>query len=164
MSVASDPLFTPEQLAAAKVVNLGHLLFRTARILNEVGVARVRGEFGVPGLKASHMAVLPHLDLAGTRATTLAKRMGITKQAVGQLLDEIEALGVIERAPDPADGRARIVRFTERGRAGLLVGLGVLAEIERDLAARVGEDRIGRMKADLLVLLPVVEALERAGE
>lgn len=158
------PPFDPEKLAAAKAVNLGHLLFRTARILNELGVARTSAQFGIPGLRAAHMAVLPHLDLGGTRATDLAKRMGITKQAVGQLLDEIEALGVIERVPDPTDGRARIVRFTEAGRAGLLVGLGVLSGIESDLAARVGQERIDRLKVDLSVLLPAVEALAAEGE
>ncbi len=162
MALPTDlPPFRPEELAATKAVNLGHLLFRTARLLNEVGVARVRRDFGVPGLKASHMQVLPHLDLAGTRATELARRMGVTKQAVGQLLDEIEALGVIERVPDPEDGRARLVRFTEQGRAGLLVGLGVLAGLERELAERVGADTIERLKRDLAVLLPAVEALER---
>lgn len=156
------PPFDPAKLAAAKAQNLGHLLFRTARLLNELGVARTRARFGIPGLRAAHMAVLPHLDLQGTRATELARRMGITKQAVGQLLDEIEALGVIERIPDPTDGRARVVRFTEQGRAGLLVGLGVLAGIEAELAAAVGPDAIDRLKGDLAALLPVVEALAAA--
>ncbi|MES2638959.1 MAG: MarR family transcriptional regulator [Myxococcota bacterium] len=143
-------------------MSLGHLLFRTARILNELGVARSSAEFGIPGLRAAHMGVLPHLDLSGTRATEIARRMGISKQAVGELLDEIEAFGVIERVPDPTDGRARIVRFTERGRAGLLVGLGVLAGIEAELAARIGADTVARLKADLSVALPAIEAM--AGE
>jgi DNA-binding MarR family transcriptional regulator len=143
-------------------VSLGHLLFRTARILNELGVARSSAELGAPGLRAAHMQVLPHLDLSGTRATEIARRMDISKQAVGELLDEIEAFGVIERVPDPTDGRARIVRFTERGRAGLLVGLGVLAGIEAELAARIGADTVARLKADLSVALPAIEAM--AGE
>lgn len=140
-------------------MSLGHLLFRTARILNELGVARASVEFGVPGLRPAHMQVLPHLDLQGTRATEIARRMGISKQAVGELLDEIEAFGVIERVPDPTDGRARIVRFTEAGRAGLLVGLGVLAGIEAELAARIGADTVARLKADLSVALPTIEAM-----
>lgn len=140
-------------------MSLGHLLFRTARLLNELGVARASAEFGIPGLRAAHMQVIPHLDLSGTRATEIARRMGISKQAVGELLDEIEAFGVIERIPDPTDGRARIVRFTERGRAGLLVGLGVLAGIEAELAARIGADTVARLKADLSVALPTIEAM-----
>ncbi|MDP2317083.1 MAG: MarR family transcriptional regulator [Pseudomonadota bacterium] len=140
-------------------MSLGHLLFRAARLLNEVGVARTSRELGVPGLRTAHMQVLPHLDLQGTRATEIARRMGISKQAVGELLDEIEAMGVIERVPDPTDGRARIVRFTESGRAGLLAGLGVLAEVEAELAARVGTETIARLKADLAVVLPAIEAM-----
>ncbi|MFN7142271.1 MAG: MarR family winged helix-turn-helix transcriptional regulator [Myxococcota bacterium] len=164
MTIPPTPPFQPDPLAAAKAVSLGHLLLRTSRLLNDIGVARVRRDLGYDGLRAAHMQVLPHLDLAGTRATDLAKRMGISKQAVGQLLDEIEALGVIERVPDPADRRARLVRFTEKGRAGLLVGLGVLAGVERELVEAVGAETIARLKEDLTALLPVVERLARAEE
>lgn len=143
-------------------MSLGHLLFRAARILNELGVARASRQFAVPGLRPVHMQVLPHLDLQGTRATELARRMGITKQAVGPILDELEGFGVIERVPDPADGRARIVRFTEGGRAGLLAGLGLLAEIEAELSERVGAERIARLKVDLAVVLPEIEGLAAA--
>lgn len=149
-------------LTRAKARNLGHLLFRTARILNELGVARVRKLQDVPGLRAAHMQVLPHIDLEGTRATEIAAKMGITKQAVGQLLDDMEGFGVIERVPDPSDKRARIVRFTAAGREGLLVGLGVLVGIEGELARRVGEDTLDRLKDDLAALLPAVEALYAA--
>jgi DNA-binding MarR family transcriptional regulator len=88
--------------------------------------------------------------------------MGITKQAVGQLLDDMEGFGVIERVPDPSDKRARIVRFTAAGREGLLVGLGVLVGIEGELARQVGEDTLDRLKDDLAALLPAVEALYAA--
>jgi DNA-binding MarR family transcriptional regulator len=50
----------------------------------------------------------------------------VTKQAVSQLVDDLEAMEVLERVVDPDDARARRVRFTSRGRAGLLDGLAVL--------------------------------------
>lgn len=153
-----------DPLGRAKARNLGHLLFRTARLLNELGVARVRKQHGVPGLRAAHMQVLPHIDLDGTRATDIAARMGISKQAVGQLLDDMEGFGVIERVPDPADKRARIVRFTASGRAGLLVGLGVLTGLEAELAGTVGAEALERLKDDLAALLPAVEALHAQEE
>jgi DNA-binding MarR family transcriptional regulator len=143
----------------AKAQSLGHLLFKSARLLNEVGVARVRGKFGLEALRPSHMQVLPHLDLDGTRATVLAQRMGISKQAVGQLLDDLEAMGMVERVPDPTDARARLVRFTDQGRAGIFEGLAVLAGVEAELRQAVGEARIARLKEDLAVLLPAVERL-----
>src|SRR5690554_6519557 len=78
-------------------------LFRLARLLNETALDRLRRGSGTPGIRAAHTALLPHIDLAGTRLTTLAERVGVTKQAVGQLLDDLEAYGVIERVPDPED-------------------------------------------------------------
>lgn len=147
------------ELDRAKAASLGHLLFKSARLLNEIGVARVRRKFSLDALRPSHMQVLPHLDLEGTRATVLAQRMGITKQAVGQLLDDLEAMGMLERVPDPTDARARLVRFTEQGKAGIFEGLAVLAGVEAELVATVGAERLARMKEDLAVLLPVLEGI-----
>src|SRR5690242_18594724 len=48
----------------------------------------------------------------GLRATELAARARITKQSMGTLIDELERGGYVERAPDPADGRARLIRLT----------------------------------------------------
>lgn len=155
----AEPPFQPETLNKAKAQNLGHLLFRSARLLNELGVARVRRLSGHTGLRAAHMQVLPHLDLDGTRLTELARRMGISKQAAGQLIDDLEQMGVVERVADPHDARARQVRFTAAGKAGLLVGLGVLQGLERELSAAAGAETIERLVADLARLLPVLEAL-----
>ena len=150
---------TPEALASAKARNLGHLLLRCARLYNEAGVARVREVANLPDLRPAHMQVIPHLDLDGTRQTTLAQRMGMTKQAAGELITDLERMGVVERVADPADRRARIVRLTPTAREGLLVGLGVLAQLEARLREEVGDARIERLLDDLLVLLPAVERL-----
>lgn len=151
--------FSREALQAAKARNLGHLLMRCARLYNEVGVARVREVAGLPELRPAHMQVLPHLDLDGTRQTDLARRMGMTKQAAGELIADLERMGAIERVADPSDRRARLVRLTPRAREGLLVGLGVLVAIESEVRAEVGDARVERLVDDLLVLLSVVERL-----
>ena len=67
-------------------------LFKAARLINEDAIARVRERTGEP-VRVAHTALLPHVDLEGTRLTELARRMGVTKQAVGQLVDELEQMG-----------------------------------------------------------------------
>lgn len=136
------------------------LLFKAARLLDEEALQRVAKEPGRPRLRRSHTALFPHLDLEGTRVTDLADRLGVSKQAVSQLVDELETLEVLERVVDPEDARARRVCFTSKGRAGLLDGLKVLATLEAEYAAILGA---GRMKALHDALAAIVEAAGRAG-
>lgn len=152
---------TPEQLATLeqrKRASLGQLLFKAARLMNEQAVDRVRAS-GVKGLRLGHTALLPHLDFEGTRLTQLAERAGISKQAAGQAVEELERLGVVRREPDPEDGRAKRVRLTPRGLRALLHGLGVLTELEEALAQRLGARRAASLREELAAL---VEALETA--
>lgn len=134
------------------------LLFKAARLLDEEALQRVAREPGRPRLRRSHTALFPHIDLDGTRVTDLADRLGVSKQAVSQLVDELESLEVLERVVDPEDARARRVRFTTKGRAGLLDGLQILAALEAEYAAILGP---GRMKILHDTLATLVEAATR---
>jgi DNA-binding MarR family transcriptional regulator len=144
------------QIEAAKRVSAGHLLLKAARLLNERATARVRSVARVE-FRTSHTALLPHIDFEGTRLTELAARVGISKQAVGELVAELEESGVLRRDPDPADARARLVRFTAHGRRALLHGLSILSEIEVELAAEIGAARMERLRGDLARLLAALE-------
>ena len=134
------------------------LLFKAARLLDEEALARVAEKPGRPRLRRSHTSLFPHIDLEGTRITDLADRLGVTKQAVSQLVDDLEELGVVERLPDPDDARARRVRFTARGRTGLLDGLAVLEAVEREYAAKIGERRMLQLRDALLAVVDAAEA------
>lgn len=115
------------------------VLFKVARLLNESALERShqRAPASVR-VRTAHTALFPHLDLAGTRITTLSDRLGISRQAVGQLVDDLEQMRVVRRDPDPEDGRAKLVRFTAKGRRGLLEGVSLLQEMEGELAQLVG--------------------------
>jgi DNA-binding MarR family transcriptional regulator len=154
-----SPPSAPPGLAAEKAQNLGHLLFRTARLFNELAVARLNRRPGLEALRPAHMQLLPHLDLGGTRPAELARRVGLSRQAVGQLIDDLDALGVLTRVPDPADKRGKLVVFTSQGAAGLREGLAHLAALEAELRAGAGDDVIDALKATLAQTLPVVEGL-----
>ncbi|MBK6517487.1 MAG: MarR family transcriptional regulator [Polyangiaceae bacterium] len=144
------------ELEVQKSASMGQLLMKAARLYNERAIERVRRLPGAESITTAHTAVFPHLDLEGTRLTVLAQRMGVSKQFAGQLVEGLEALGLVERLPDETDGRAKLVRFTKRGKQALLHGLGVLGEIEGGL-----RERIGPARADALTstLRDIVEAL-----
>jgi DNA-binding MarR family transcriptional regulator len=130
-----------ERLEREKAQRTLQLLFKAARLYNERAIARVRARTGKP-VRVAHTALFPHLDLDGTRLTDLAARLGVTKQAAGQLVDELEAMGMLERVSDPTDARAKLVRFSRRGQRGLLDGLAVLKELEDELRGVIGEPRM----------------------
>lgn len=144
-----------QNLQGAKQGNLGQLLFRCSRLLNEQGVARAQALS--PGVRVSHTSLLPHIDLEGTRLVELAKRLGISKQAVGQLVQELEKMGMVERHPDPEDGRAWRVCFSERGRQGLLQGLQQLRQLQLEMEEALGTERIARLLEDLQCLQGYLE-------
>lgn len=145
-----------EALESAKRASALQLLFRAARLLNERGIERVRSR-GRTAASTAHTALLPHIDLEGTRITEIARRMRVSKQAVNQTVAELERIGLVKRTPDPSDGRARLVRFTARGRGELLAGLEILTELQRELATEIGATRMRRLHDDLLVLVDLLE-------
>jgi DNA-binding MarR family transcriptional regulator len=153
----SEPDDERDALEATKRASVGHLLFRCARLLNERALARVRARTGKP-IRAAHTSLFPHIDLQGTRLTEIARRMGVSKQAVGQLVAELEEMGGVERIPDPEDGRAKLIRFTRaRGRSSLLEGLELLAEVEAELEAELGTRTMTDLRRTLLRLLSLLE-------
>src|SRR3954454_15386779 len=85
---------------------------------------------GYTDISATHQAGFENLDPDGTRLTVLAARAGMTHQSMGELVRELERRGYLERVADPADGRARIVRLTKRGRDVVRLAVATIAEIE----------------------------------
>ncbi|WP_394821610.1 MarR family winged helix-turn-helix transcriptional regulator [Pendulispora albinea] len=147
------------KLEAEKARSTVQLLFKAARLLNERAIARVRERSGQP-VRVAHTALFPHIDLEGTRLTEIAKRLGVTKQAAGQLVDELVALGMLERVPDPEDARAKLVRFSKRGQRALLDGLGVLSEIGSEMRALVGASRMTALHEALTAIVEAETAAE----
>lgn len=101
---------------------------------------------GHPELRPQHGAVLAYLDPEGSRAVDLARRSGQHKQVVGKLLDELEALGYLERRPDPADRRAKLVVPTPRGLDQMTRSDAILAAIDERHAQALGADRYANFK------------------
>jgi DNA-binding MarR family transcriptional regulator len=123
-------------------------------LLAEIKSLAVRDMFarmadaGFEDVREGHGCVFGFVDLEhGSRLTDLAERARLTKQAVGEAVAELEQLGYIERVPDPEDGRAKIIRLTERGKDAARMGRRLFAEIEAEWAERFGEERIADLRA-----------------
>ena len=89
---------------------------------------------------AAHVHVTRHLDLAGSRLTELAQRAGMSKQAMGDLVTQCEAWGLVTRESDRRDARARLVRFTATGLAWLQAFREAVAQAEAEFQAEVGTE------------------------
>jgi DNA-binding MarR family transcriptional regulator len=103
-------------------------------------------DLGHPDLRPRHGAVLAYLDVEGSRATDLALQSGQHKQVIGTLVDELEALGYVQRRPDPQDRRAKLVVPTGRGLDQMRRSDEILADIERGHAEAVGADAYAGFK------------------
>lgn len=110
---------------------------------------RIIGELNQAGfgdLAMAHMAVFRFPGPDGVRPGVLAERAGMSKQAMNRILGSLEELGYLVRSDDPAEGRARIVKFTKRGHAAYGKAIEVLREIEREWRAELGAKDFARLK------------------
>ena len=93
--------------------------------------------------------IFHYLRGGGLRLTELAKRTHTTKQALRYIINQLEAAGYVERVPDPTDGRAKIIRLTERGWEGRRVADEIIASLEEECVQKLGEERM-RQFEDLM--------------
>src|SRR3954470_21373305 len=124
--------------------------------------ARLR-EGGYSELRPAHACVFGTIRPEGNRLTVLAERADMTKQAVGEIASELEQIGYVERVPDPSDGRAKIIKLTDRGEQAWRLGWSVIGDIQARWEKRYGKARVREM-IDLLVELVDAEGAGLAGE
>ncbi len=124
---------------------IGALLRLPAQAIHRRIVAGLN-EAGFRDLRLPHMGVLQYPGPDGCRPHDLAARAGMSKQAMNQLLGSLERLGYITRSDAADRGRARIVRFTRRGRAAWAKVHEILAEIETEWRATLGDRNFSRLK------------------
>ena len=89
---------------------------------------------------AAHIQITRHLALDGMRLTDLAARAGMTKQAMGALVDQCEAWGLTQRQRDARDARAKWVSFTPLGLTWLNAFRQAVAQAEAELRLAVGDE------------------------
>jgi DNA-binding MarR family transcriptional regulator len=107
-------------------------------------------QLGFDDVRPAHMAIFQNLGPGGARIGELAERAKLTNQSVGYLVDYLEQHGYVERRPDPANRRATLVCFTDRGWDEADACARILDDLDTELATRIGTDRLQQLQ-DLLV-------------
>jgi DNA-binding MarR family transcriptional regulator len=101
--------------------------------------------------------VLQRIGPDGTRLTELAAAAQVTKQTAGFLVDQLERAGYVRRTPDPSDARARLVRLGDRALAAKTVADRVVAEVEGEWRAHLGERRWAQLRDALVRLREITD-------
>jgi DNA-binding MarR family transcriptional regulator len=135
---------------AWRLTHLGRLLGHAMRRFDERVLQLMAHDIEVPlalsnlaarsQVSAAHIHITRHLALEGSRLTDLARSAGMSKQAMGDLVDQCEAWGLVAREPDQRDARSRLVRFTPTGLAWLQAFRDAVAQAEAEFRAEVGQD------------------------
>jgi DNA-binding MarR family transcriptional regulator len=112
---------------------------------------------GYSDIRPSHFSVFQQLPAEGGRLTLLAERAQITKQSMGALIDQLVTTGYLERVPDPADGRAQIIRRTARGWQVERIARASISELESEWADALGAERMQQLRQTLTDLAELLE-------
>lgn len=124
--------------------NPGRVLSNALRRFEE-RVLALMVEAGHSQTRRSHVNLTRHLDLEGTRITELARRAAMTNAAMSELIDQCETLGLVERVADPADRRARVVRFTPQGLQWLTAFGRAVGVAQSEMVAETGEQTLAAL-------------------
>ena len=151
---------TPFTQKPDRVVTTLTLARQSIRLMVDELVTRLHAA-GYDDITAAQQAVFENIDRDGSRLTTLAARSGMTHQSMSELVHALERAGYLERRPDPADGRARMILLTDKGRALVRQALHDIREIE---AAWQGQLHAAGHDIELRTLIePALRALNQRG-
>lgn len=109
---------------------------------------------GHPDMRPMHGFVFQAIGVEGTTAVELGRRLGVSKQAAGKLVDNLERLGYVERAADPSDARRKLVRLTAHGWDALHRSAMLFDAVRKRWADELGPDRMRAFEAVLREMTP----------
>lgn len=130
--------------------SLGVLVSILNRVVNDAVMHGLAADFG--DVRLSHGVVFELVDAEGTHVAELARRARMTRQAMGELVADLERLGYVERRPDPHDRRAKLVVLTSRGDAAMRVGIAAVSGLEERWRRYLGETEAAGVRAALAAL------------
>lgn len=128
MPLPDDRTATPRRLAA--------LPSRLLNLTAAQGERMISGRLAAVDARKWHYAVLAALEEYGPASqATLSRRTGIYRSDLVAVINELEAQGAVERAPDPDDRRRNVITLTSAGRAHLRRLDAILDAAQEDLLA-----------------------------
>jgi DNA-binding MarR family transcriptional regulator len=115
---------------------------------------------GLADARVPHTHVTAFIKADGSRLTDLAAQARRSLPAMSELVDDLQRLGVVERRPDPGDGRAKLICLTDAGWEAMRTARGAIADIEAEYAGLVGAERFESAAQTLDALLRALAARE----
>lgn len=128
--------------------NLGRLLLDRFRWIDAALLAGLEARLGIR-LTSAQSQLFAEISLEGSRQADLARALGVSRQAVNELVRGLEAIGMVELVSDPMSARSKLVKPTALGVESIEAALDIFSDIERELVARIGGDTLAAMRAGL---------------
>lgn len=125
---------------AQKAASLAHQLIKAGRLINQQGLAIAREAFGLTELKQSHLDLFPYIDIDGSSVSEIAKRKGVSKQAISKLVQEMVAMELLHLKTAPEDKRCKQVFINTSGPRALQKGFTALTTLDQQLIKQLGTD------------------------
>jgi DNA-binding MarR family transcriptional regulator len=133
-------------------------LMRAARGAYASAIRAELHSIGIDDLPRNGAFILAGIDSAGGPRQDLSSDLGVTKQAVSQLVDTLVNRGYLERSPDPDDRRRIALALTERGEQVVPAVLRGVEAVESQLLQRVSPEQVEAMRSALLALSDIKTA------
>lgn len=141
---------------------IGQLLVRLLREFRD-DLAAPRAEAGYGDVREPHFQIFGNIRMGGIRLTELADRAQLSLAATSELVNDLADLGYLTRRPDPADGRAKLIDLTRRGRELMADAGSRVADIEHRWSALTGERNFTQMCRTMQRLLDELDPKDSRG-
>ncbi|SMF43108.1 MarR family transcriptional regulator [Pseudobacteriovorax antillogorgiicola] len=122
-----------EAFEKVKQGSLAHSLIKLGRLVNEQGIQNARQLFGLPKLSLAHLELFPHIDFCGTTVGEIAKRKGVSKQAVSKLVGQMIDMDILYMSDAEDDKRKKLVHFYTEGPRAIQMGFKALESVDEGL-------------------------------
>ena len=119
---------------------------------------------GITDITMAQARVAARIGPDGSRVSDLAEQARVAKQSAAFLIEQLEAAGYVERAPDPTDRRARLVRLTTRARRVAEVADAEVQRVLTEWADHVGEERLRQVHETLRDLRDITDPWRRSAQ
>ena len=141
-----------DSLMTMREKNIGRLFQRASRSYSERALALLH-EKGFSDITLFHTVLIANLDTAGDQITSIAEKAGITKQAMGQVVNDLEKKGYVKKTKSLSDKRSYLIEFTEHGKDALRAAYEVKVIIEKEYMVLLGVDNVKKLRELLEILI-----------
>jgi DNA-binding MarR family transcriptional regulator len=126
-------------LSTSPRLHVGQLLTQLTRLFQTELFERLVAA-GLEDARVPHTHVTAYIKAEGSRLTELAAMARMTLPAMSELVDDLQRIGIVERRPDPSDGRAKLICLTDAGWDAMRTARRAIADIEAEYARLVGAE------------------------